>query len=127
MAIFEKRLLIWMAQTQPARINSDHLTALGFGAGFKRTLHRPTIFHHSCVLGSADIFAMSAWMSVPWYSRPGLAPITEPYRCIANVSLTIKFALDQVNSDAFLRSIEVEGTEALLHSRNSPAFKLARG
>jgi archaetidylinositol phosphate synthase len=28
----EKRLLIWMAERTPARINSDHLTALGFVA-----------------------------------------------------------------------------------------------
>ena len=31
-AAAEKRLLTWMAQRTPAAINSDHLTALGFGA-----------------------------------------------------------------------------------------------
>jgi len=34
LATYEKRLLIWMAEHTPARINSDHLTALGFGAQF---------------------------------------------------------------------------------------------
>lgn len=29
---YEKRLLMWMAERTPARINSDHLTALGFVA-----------------------------------------------------------------------------------------------
>jgi len=32
LATGEKRLLIWMAERTPAGINSDHLTALGFGA-----------------------------------------------------------------------------------------------
>ena len=31
-ASLEKRALIWMAERMPARVNSDHLTALGFGA-----------------------------------------------------------------------------------------------
>ena len=31
-ASLERRALIWMAERIPARINSDHLTALGFGA-----------------------------------------------------------------------------------------------
>ncbi len=34
LATYEKRLLVWMAVHAPARINSDHLTALGFGAQF---------------------------------------------------------------------------------------------
>src|SRR6266568_9218871 len=37
LATYEKRLLIWTAKHTPARINSDRLTALAFGAGFKRT------------------------------------------------------------------------------------------
>ena len=32
LATYEKRLLIWMAEHIPARINSDHLTAVGFAA-----------------------------------------------------------------------------------------------
>jgi archaetidylinositol phosphate synthase len=32
LAGLEKRLLIWIAQRLPAQVNSDHLTALGFGA-----------------------------------------------------------------------------------------------
>lgn len=33
-ARLEKRALVWMAEHMPARINSDHLTALGFAAQF---------------------------------------------------------------------------------------------
>ena len=32
LAVPEKRLLIWLAERIPARINSDHLTVLGFAA-----------------------------------------------------------------------------------------------
>src|SRR5687768_9621851 len=46
----EKRCLIWLAARMPARVNSDHLTALGAagmalaGAAFWRSAHDPAWF-----------------------------------------------------------------------------------
>ena len=34
LAAVEKKTLIWLAQRMPARVNSDHLTLLGFAAMF---------------------------------------------------------------------------------------------
>jgi len=61
-ASFEKRLLIWMAERTPERINSDHLTILGFAAQLLTGLaYAMSAFNRAWLIAAIGFLALN-WL-----------------------------------------------------------------
>ena len=62
LAAAEKRTLIWLAERMPGWVNSDHLTALGFGAMFAAGL-----FYWAASRDRRALLAVIAALAVNWF------------------------------------------------------------
>ena len=62
LAAGEKRTLIWLAERMPGWVNSDHLTALGFGAMFAAGL-----FYWAASWDRRALLAVIAALAVNWF------------------------------------------------------------
>ncbi len=57
----ERRLLVWLAERTPSRVNSDHLTLLGFGASFLTGLA-----YFLARWNSSGLLAATACLALNW-------------------------------------------------------------
>ncbi len=58
----EKRILLWLAARVPARVHSDHLTALGFAATLSAGLLYAGSLHHSWMVLAVNAALVLNWL-----------------------------------------------------------------
>jgi archaetidylinositol phosphate synthase len=102
----EKRALIWMAQRMPARINSDHLTAIGFlgqvGAGL--------CYWHAKTDARTGLLLVIAFLFVNWFgdSLDGtLARVRDLQR--PRYGFYLDHVLDSIGSVVMLGGLALSG------------------
>src|SRR5579859_3382849 len=104
-ATHEKRLLIWMANRTPARINSDHLTILGFAAQLLTGLAYAISGHDRGWLIAAIGFLALNWLGD---SLDGtLARVRQQQR--PRYGFYVDHILDSIGSVALMAGIALSG------------------
>lgn len=102
---YEKRLLIWMAERTPARINSDHLTVLGFTAQLLTGLAYAMSAHNRAWLIAAIGFLALNWLGD---SLDGtLARVRQQQR--PRYGFYVDHVLDSIGSVALMVGIALSG------------------